>query len=252
MSLIKLIWSCVCVGGWVCFPRSPCKSKSNQLNGFPVTLKMRSDSVFSLIYLFLNEYDFVVVSTRASVLMKIPIVRHSSCALTDGLVVAVGNAVLRRILKMPSVRWEAVPSSLRKRVDQEWVKGSRRTEPLCQPGCRLHPSSASALPGTLVLHHLWRTSHRSHPRCLNYNTIFLLKLIWMQVQFFYPRLKGSNLLSIPRAVDIIHEIDALPLIYERRHVANEVPPFTENHGSFFIPKINGEQILKCSVQTTHN
>lgn len=251
MSPIKLIWSCVCVGVCVCFRRSPCKSKSNQLcEWIPHDLKMRSDSVFFLIYMFLNEYDFVVVSTRASVLMKIPIVRHSSCMLTAGLVVAVGNAVLGRILKMPRVRWEAVPSSLRKRVDQEWVKGSRCTEPLCQPGCRLHPSSASALPGTLVLHHLWRTSHRSHPRCRNYNTIFLLKLIWIQVQFFYPRLKGSNLLSILRAVDIIHEIDALPLIYDRRHVS--VPPFTENRGSFFIPKINGEQILKCSVQTMHN
>lgn len=147
------------------------------MNGFPVTLKMRTDSIFSLIYLFLNEYDFVVVSIRASVLMKTPIVRHSSCVLTDGLVVAIGNGGWRRILKKPRVWWEAVPSSLRKPVDQEWVKGSRCTEPLCQPGCRLHPSSTAALPGTLVLHHLWRTSHYFHPRCLNYSTIFLFKLI---------------------------------------------------------------------------
>lgn len=31
MSFIKLIWSCICVGVYVCFPRSPCKSKSNYL-----------------------------------------------------------------------------------------------------------------------------------------------------------------------------------------------------------------------------
>lgn len=119
------VWGCVCVF------EDPHVNQSliSCVNGFPVTLKMRSDSVFFLIYMFLNEYDFVVVSTRASVLMKIPIVRHSSCMLTAGLVVAVGNAVLGRILKMPRVRWEAVPSSLRKRVDQEWVKGSRCTEP---------------------------------------------------------------------------------------------------------------------------
>lgn len=180
MSFIKLIWSCVCVG--VCVFQDPHVNQSliSCVNGFPMTLKMRTNSIFSLIYLFPNEYYFVVVSTCASILMKLaPVVRHSSCMLTDGLVVAVGNAGLKRILKMPRIQWEAVPSSLRKPVDQEWVKGSRCTKPLCQPGCRLHPSSDAALPGTWVLHHLWRTSHRSHPRCLNYSTIFLPKLIWI-------------------------------------------------------------------------
>lgn len=45
MSFIKLIWSCVCV----CFPRCPCKSKSNYLRDWisPTALKMGTNSNFA-------------------------------------------------------------------------------------------------------------------------------------------------------------------------------------------------------------
>lgn len=92
MSFIKLIWSCVCVGGCVFQDPHVSQSLISCVNGFPAILKMRTDSIFSLICLFPNENDFVVVSTRASILMKrAPIVRQSTGMLTDGPVWLLGT-----------------------------------------------------------------------------------------------------------------------------------------------------------------
>lgn len=179
MSFIKLIWSRVCVGVSVFQDPHVNQSLISCVNGFPVTLKMRTNSIFSLIYLFPNEYDLVVVSTCASILMKLaPIVRHSSCMPTNGLVLAVGNAGLRRILKCPGFSEKQCHHHL----GSPWIRNGWKVADAPSP-------SASQVAGS-IYHSpqpYWDLSPipsvedvtSLSPCCFNYSTIFLPKLIWI-------------------------------------------------------------------------
>ena len=147
------------------------------MTGFPVTLKTKTNSFPFPMYLFPKEYDFVIVSAHQKFLMQTPIATRSSPMLTGGSIVAVWGAGLRRFLKIPRVRRDTGPSSVRTDGDQEWVKGGRCPQLLSQP----HLPAAAAVPDHFIQHHLWLTAPGYNPQCLNYNAIFLPNLIWIQV-----------------------------------------------------------------------
>lgn len=126
--------------------------------------------------------DFTIVSTHEMFLIKRPTAGQSSfLANSDGLVVDVWNAVFRRILGCPGFSRKQCHEQLEK---SQTKSGGKAMDAEClsaSPAPGLHSPTVSVKPENFILHHLCLKSNSSNFHCLNYSTIFLLNLTWIQL-----------------------------------------------------------------------